>query len=333
MKKELSLILSLIIALIIVNGAFAENFNLKISSMATAKDPWGQHILRMSEAVEKATNGTIKITPFLGSKLGAELDVIKQVARGRIDMGAFALAGASSMIRELALLGTPFLFDTAKQCDCVLDNHLAKLFDEMFKKKGLKLIGYNETGTFSMFSKEPIIIPADAKNWKLRINQSKFSILMWQSVGANPVPLPMSEFPAAIQTGMVNGGDLNPIFYLSFGFNKLAPHLTLTQHSRQPGFYLINLKTWNRFSETQREQFMSSLESIAGFRKQIRGLEAMMAEKYEKAGGPVHHLTPEQKQMWLDVVVPNHEKMIDMVGGKSAMVWEVIQKGKAACGR
>jgi len=333
MKKTLSILISLTLLLLVSGEVFAKNFNLKQASMATAKDPWGQHAIRLAKAVEKGTKGTIKITLFLGSRLGAELDVIKQVARGRIDMGGFTLAGAASMVPELALVGTPFLFESYKQNDCVLDSHLTPLFDEMFAKKGLKLIGYTDTGSYSVFAKKPIITPADAKGVKLRINQSKFSVLMWQSVGANPIPLPMSEFPAALQTGLVKGGDLSPTFYVFMGLPKLAPYLTLTQHTRQPGFYLMGLKLWNRFSKTQQRQFMASLEPIAGFRNQIRGLEDLMVQKYKKAGGPVHVLTPEQKQLWLDAVVPNQSKIVDMVGRNSARVWEVIQKGKTACGR
>ncbi|MBT7889185.1 MAG: TRAP transporter substrate-binding protein [Deltaproteobacteria bacterium] len=331
MKKVLSVMISLLFVLIASNGAFAKNFNLKFSTMSSKKDPWGQQVLRIAKAVEKNTNGSVKVTPYMSSKLGAELDVIKQVARGRIDMGGFALAGASSIIPELALLGTPFMFDSNQQYDCVLDNHLAPLFEEMFRKKGLKLIAYSETGTYSTFSTKPIRTPADVKSWKLRINQSKFSVLMWQSVGANPVPLPFSEFHAAIQTGMVNGGDLTPTFYVFMGFPKLAPYLTLTEHSRQPGFILMSLKAWNRFSSAQQKQFMDSQEPISGLRKQIRGLDTMMAAKYEKAGGPVHHLTPEELQQWLDAVVPQQQKIVDMVGGQSERVWAMIQDGKASC--
>jgi len=173
--------------------------------------------------------------------------------------------------------------------------------------------------------------PADVKSWKLRINQSKFSVLMWQSVGANPVPLPFSEFHAAIQTGMVNGGDLTPTFYVFMGFPKLAPYLTLTEHSRQPGFILMSLKAWNRFSSAQQKQFMDSQEPISGLRKQIRGLDTMMAAKYEKAGGPVHHLTPEERQQWEDAVIPQQQKIVEMVGGQSERVWAMIQDGKASC--
>jgi TRAP-type C4-dicarboxylate transport system substrate-binding protein len=314
-------------------NAIAANFELKFATQATEKDPWGQHILRMADAVETATSGTVKITPFLGSQLGAEVDVIKQVARGRIDMVGAALAGASTMVPELGLLGTPFLFENWEQNDCVLDNHLASLLNEMFEKKGLRLIGYTDTGSYSVFSKKPIITPADAKGFKLRINQSKFSVLMWQSVGANPVPLPTSEFHAALQTGMVDGGDLSPTFYMFLGFNKMAPHLTITQHTKQPGFILMSLKTWKRLSETQKQQFMDAQEPISELRKQVRGLEVMMTKKYEEAGGPVHHLNLKQKQMWLDAVVPNQKKIVKMIGGESAKVWKVIQDAKASCGK
>lgn len=333
MKKVFSYLVILTLVLGFTCGAHAKNFELKLTTIATEKDPWGQLLMREAKAIEKNTNGTVKVTVFLAGKLGTGIDTIKQVARGRIDMGAFQLTDAASMVKELALLGTPYLFDSSEQRDCVLDEHLAAHLDKMFQKKGLKLIHYLYAGTSSVASTIPIYTPADAKDVKIRSNQASASIYMWKTVGASPVPLPMVEFPAALQTGLVKGGPIVPVYYLALGFNKVAPHYTLTEHFQNTGFIIMNLKKWNRLSKEQQKQIMDSVEPAEGFRKQIRGMEAAMVKKYEEAGGPVHRLTPEQKQQWLDVLVPGQKEIVDMVGGNAAELWDVIRKAKASCGK
>ena len=333
MKKALSIITGLSLILIFACAAHAKNFVLKHSSITTAKDPWGQSIIEAAKKIEKTTNGTVKLKLYMGGSLGAGNDVIRQVARGRIDMGGFTVQSAAGYVPELSVLQAPFLFDSAGERDCVLDNHIGPLLDEMFIKKGLKLLQYSYAGTNQLSSKKPIITPSDIKNVKFRASNGKHSIFFLKSVGAQAVPLPWSDTAAALQTGMVKGTEVSPPSYFFLGYVKLPPHYTLTSHIWNPGFYLINLRTWNKMSSSQQNAMVSSLEPAASFRKKIRGMEAYLIGKYQKEGGPVHRLTAEQKQQWKDMVQPHYGKLVDEVGGRSQEFWNLIQKGKVSCSK
>jgi TRAP-type C4-dicarboxylate transport system substrate-binding protein len=247
-------------------------------------------------------------------------------------MGAFTLAGASSVAPEIALLSTPFLFDSVAERDCVLDNHMAPLLDDLFQAKGLKMLQYSYAGTIGVASKTPILSPSDAEGVKMRSNEAKHSIMMWEATGASVVPLSIVDTPSALQTGLADGTPFSPIFFLATGINKLAPHYTWTQHEMQAGFYLVNLKAWNALSEEQQGAITTSPVPTAEFRAKIRGMEQAMLAKYIEANGPVHEMSAAQRQEWADAVSPYYTALVDDLGADAHSVWDLLISGKAACG-
>ena len=85
---------------------------LRLTGNAPPKSPWAVQIERFAARVAEESKGTVKIESFLGGQLGNEQDTIQQVARGRIDMGFFALGAASLLVPELQLAIMPAYFRT-----------------------------------------------------------------------------------------------------------------------------------------------------------------------------------------------------------------------------
>src|SRR5262245_13324292 len=98
----------------------------RYTSGAPPKTPWEMQINRFVADLDKESNGTMKLVPFINAQLGNEQDTMQQVARGRIDSGGFSLTAAALLAPELAVLNFPFLFASSAEQDCVLDNHLFK---------------------------------------------------------------------------------------------------------------------------------------------------------------------------------------------------------------
>jgi TRAP-type C4-dicarboxylate transport system substrate-binding protein len=46
---------------------------------------------------------------------------------------------------------------------------------------------------------------------------------MWSQFGANPNPLPVTEWNSAFQTGLIDVADSAPTFYFFSGLSKLGP--------------------------------------------------------------------------------------------------------------
>lgn len=304
---------------------------MKYASAAPANTPWVKHSEAIRDAVSANSNGEIKISLFNGGQLGDEVTVIKQVARGRIDFGGFSMTAAATMVPEMALMGVPYLWDSYKQLDCAMDQHLSAVFEPLFANKGLKFLQWNELGWTNTLAKKPMLTPSDFDGYKIRAAPAKYSPNYLENIGANAVVLPFAETPAALQTGMVDGATLSSVTFVAAGFGKLAPHYTLSRHSHQSGVILMSAKVWDKLGAEGQSQFTNGLAPIAGLRAQVRGMGAFLLNKYKEAGGPVYEQTAEQRAQWKAAVLPGRDELVASIGGDSATIWPQIEAAKAAC--
>ena len=80
--------------------AAAQAKELRLSMAPPPNSPWGAVAQKFVDKVAELSGGELTITPYMASKLGGEQDVIKQIARGRIDMGVMSNTAVSLVVPE-----------------------------------------------------------------------------------------------------------------------------------------------------------------------------------------------------------------------------------------
>ena len=305
---------------------------MKFATAAPNGTPWVTHYEKSAENLAANSGGTLTMEVFGGGQLGAEVETIKQTARGRLDAGNFSVTAAAVVVPEVNMLVSPFFWDSFEQADCALDNHLLPVFDELFEARGLKIIQWTELGWQILFSKNPITSVEQAEGFKMRVAPAKNADLLWRGVGAAGVPLPFAEVASSLQTGIVDGGELPTISYIATGLHKVAPHMTRTNHIYQPSVTLMSLKTWKKMSTDEQETFMNSIESSVELRKSVRGAISFFEGKMQDEGGTIHELSDEARTAWAAKFTEELQKeLIDEVGGDAQRVFDEVVAARAAC--
>jgi TRAP-type C4-dicarboxylate transport system substrate-binding protein len=306
---------------------------LRYATSAPPKTVWEMQVQRFQKQVDDATKGALKINAFLNSQLGSEQDTIAQVARGRIDMGGYSVVAGSLLVPEISLLTIPFLFKDQKEQDCVLDNHLTKLTADLFLKKGVVLIGWSEVGVSDIIGKKPFVSPTDLRGLKARSQPTKIGGFLWSQFGANPTPLPVTEWNSAFQTGLIDVADSSPTYYFFSGLGKIAPVMTLTHHQDQPGVVVINKESFDKLSAEQKKALTdtTTMTPAAQLRAEVRGFEAKIREMHKAGGGTLVELTPEQREVWRKGMQAAWPQMVGAIGGEANAYWKAIQDGTKAC--
>jgi len=303
----------------------------KFSMAAPEKTPWAKNAYDISKSVQNATDGAIKIHVFSGSQLGNEQDVIRQVARGRIQMGSFSNTAASLMIPEIALLAAPYLWSSMQEADCVLDEHLISVFQQKFVDKGLRILGWSEVGQMGYAFMKPIGAVANLSGKKLRVAPTKASSITARNYGATSVPLPITEVASALQTGMVDGADLPSLAFTSLGFGKIASNWLQTNHSHQVGVVLISEKVWKRLSSTEQEQFLGAQTPPQLLRKQVRGAERFTLTKFVEGGGTIVKPSKVDLKMWRSKAEKARGELVEALGGDARKIYQQILDAKEHC--
>lgn len=78
-----------------VGTTISEAKELRLSMAPPPKSPWGAVAQKFVDKVAELSGGELTIKAYMGSKLGGEQDVVKQIARGRVDMGVMSNSAVS----------------------------------------------------------------------------------------------------------------------------------------------------------------------------------------------------------------------------------------------
>ncbi len=320
------------IALSIAASAAAAQTIIKVATLAPPNTPWTAHLETWKANVAEASGGEIEIQIFPSAQLGNEFEVYKQVQRGRLDSGAFSGAVISDNIPEISLMSTPFLFRDAATIDCVYDQQLGDEFAALIEDDGMKFLQWQETGWVYIYAQDDLSDVADAEGYKIRVSPTPISRMLWDSVGAAGVEIPYAEVPAALQTGLVRGGESAAISFVAFGLGKVAPHFMRTAQYHMAGAITISNRKWNSLSEEQQQILVDGLPPVQGMRDTLRATSEFLLGKYAEAGGPVHDLSEEQLAAWRAKVEPNWPAFVEGLGEGAQTMWPKVLDAKAACG-
>lgn len=212
-----------------------------------------------AKKVEDYSGGRYRILVFHSGQLGNDPESVRAVAEGRLDFTTSATASFAGMVKELDLTALPYLVDSYEHGWRFYDNSqwLAKQFEKL-PAKGLRYLATWEAGFRSFTTKSPLIHPSDAKGKKIRIFPNDMIKWIMQSLGYEPVVIPISDVYGAIQSGVVDGQE-NPIDTIrSMRFYEVAPNIVLTQHVYSPLPFVISEALWQRLNQADRQLFMKA---------------------------------------------------------------------------
>lgn len=313
----------------------AKPVELRYAAGAPQRSVWGMQVERFVKAVEEESRGTVKIQPFLGAQLGSDVELIQQVARGRIDMAGVPVPFASLLAPELQLVSLPTYYRSAEELDCVMDGGLMADIEQRMASKGLKVISWGESGTLDLVGKRPYASPADLAGTKAAATGSRMGVLMWEALKANPTTMQAPDTTAAFQTGLIDVSATVPVFYVASGMNKVAPVMTRLDLFFVPSFNLMNRAAWDKLSPEQQAAIERARKrtGVVQQRREVRDFQAQMRQAHVQAGGQLVELEAGQRDAFRRVMEPVWPNMVAAAGPNGAEFFARMDAGRKACAR
>ena len=212
--------------------------------------------------VEGESDLTVELFP--AGSLGNENELIEQAQEGLTQV--VMVSGAMSRVcRAAQVLDVPFTFADATVAWSVLDGPFGdELAEHCLEESGLRTLAYGETGVrhFTNNTRE-VRNPSDMEGLKFRVQPIPLYVEMVNALGAEPTPVPWTEVPNALATGLVDGQE-NPVGVI-YGNNlhQLQKHLTLSGHVYATDFLVINDEFFQSLSE-QEQAVIARAATVAG---------------------------------------------------------------------
>ncbi len=228
--------------------------------------------IEFARRANEELDGRARVSVFGSSQLGDDKTLLLKLKLGTVDFACNSTI-MSSEVDSFGLFEMPYL--------CSDRAHILRMADEVFwpyvapsaESRDLKVIGLWENGFRQVTnSVRPIVKPADLAGIKLRTPRGRWRLRLFQSYGANPTPMSLSEVFVALQTGVIDGQE-NPLTQIwSQKFQEVQRYLSLSNHVYSPAFMTVGLDRWRTLPSDVTE----TLENIA------RGMQPWVLERAEE---------------------------------------------------
>ncbi|MCK6507440.1 TRAP transporter substrate-binding protein [Myxococcota bacterium] len=303
---------------------FVANFG----TAAPEGTPWADQLQDIKARVETESGGKVKLKLFLGSVMGGEVEMVRDVRRNaRLQGGGFSTAAIAegANIPLLQLPELPYLFRTNEEADHVLDNVLYQPIDAALREKGFVMMAWAENGWRSFGSKShPIRNPGDLQKLKMRSQETDVHQKMYAALGTQAVTLPISEVLTALQTGIVDGFDNTPLFTQAAGLYEPIDYYSLSRHIYQPAAVVWSKTFYDSLPADLQKIVMGDpkAESIKG-RTGVRALEKELLANFPSLGVQVVELTDAERQAFANVTLAVHMQFAAEVSGARPLLDKV----------
>ena len=210
-------------------------------------------------------SGRAKVVVFGSSQLGNDEILLQKLKLGTVD---FALPSTvmSSIVDAFGLFEMPYLIQDREQMKLIEEKIFWPRLAPLAEEKGLQILAVWENGFRHITNNvRPIVVPGDLSGIKLRTPRGRWRVKLFQSFGANPSPMALSEVFVALQTGVMDGQE-NPLAQIySSKFQEVQTYLSLTSHVYTPTYIVAGKNHWRKLPGDIREELEKTARETQAF--------------------------------------------------------------------
>ncbi|HHW7519518.1 TPA: TRAP transporter substrate-binding protein [Mannheimia haemolytica] len=247
-----------------------------------------QHIAakKFNDLLQEKSQKGLKLSLFPDSTLGNAQTAISGVRGGTIDIVMSSSSNFTGLEPKLNVIDIPFIFKDRDHAYKALDGEIGQGLLTALEAHGLKGLAFWEVG-FRAFSnsKHPITKPEDIKGLKIRTNQNPMYIQAFSILGANPVPMPLSELYTALETKAVDAQE-HPIgIFWSAKLYEVQKYFSFTNHGYTPLIVAINKAKFDALPAEQQTALVEAAKEAGKYQRQLNlENEQKIIDSLKKAG-------------------------------------------------
>lgn len=246
----------------------------------------------MGEKLKQQTDGDLEIKVFPGGVLGDEKQMIEQAQLGAIDMIRVSMAPVAAILPDIEVFTLPYVFRDEDHMHKVIDGDIGKQIGDKLTsnpKSRLVFLGWMDSGTRNLITRDPITKPEDLKGKKIRVQGSPVALATLRSMGANAVSMGVSEVFSGLQSGIIDGAENNPPTFIAHNYMPVTKNYTLSGHFITPEMLLYSKVKWDKLSADQQQKILTLAREAQAEQRTLWDAYTADALEKMKAGGVQFH--------------------------------------------
>lgn len=201
--------------------------------------------MRMAKMVEERTKGRVKMEVYPAGQLFRDMELIKAIMSGALEMGTTPAAMWTGPIPLLDVFDIPFLVTSYDGVVKVWEGEPGEMMRKQLEKVGVKTIAFSAYGeNFSFCSTTPLTKPTDFKGLKIRCNTNMGAELV-KTFGGSPAIFSSSETYEALQRKTIDAANSGITSIRDRKWYEITTHATMTNASYSVWPVMISVKFWN----------------------------------------------------------------------------------------
>jgi len=295
----------MVVFLVALSTLAAPRLILRSGDDSTEEYPYHIAFAAWADAIDKASNGEIKLEVYSNAQLGYERELIEGVQMGTIDFCTTSLGPFGSFAPQINILNLPYIFKDVPHLFRILDGGLSDKMNAYVEQQnvGFLSLGWIGGGGRCFYTKKPVNSIKDLAGLKIRVMENDVYINMVNLVGAKAVPMAYGEVYSALQTGVLDGAENDFGAYYTQKHFEGAPYYALDVHTIDITGLLVSTKTWNKLSDADKIILITTLpafieagrtswaqvtiDSEAGVKKMGATITEVDKEEFKKAVTPL----------------------------------------------
>lgn len=285
---------------------------LKVGSVAPDGTPWSELIKKMKRDLKKAFTAEgrkLKYKTYLGGRLGGEKEMVRETREGRLQMYGGSVSSLATIIPELYVLESPFLFASDEEADFVLEK-VRPAVEKLLAERGFVFYQWAENGWQGIALKGSCITSLDVlANKKVRSQEASVHLDTFKALGASPVEIAVPEVLPALKQGLVDGFSNTPLFAFATSWYQGVDSFTLTNHIYQPGVIVYSKKWFDAQPEGVQKLLLANAREYEKFgRHGVRAIREGLVDNFRREKMEVCEVSPDLRVEMMKATTPVFEK-------------------------
>tara|TARA_R100000005_G_scaffold94926_1_gene74522 strand:- start:2989 stop:3993 length:1005 start_codon:yes stop_codon:yes gene_type:complete len=281
----------------------------------TDKHPKGIAASLVQQRVNDEMQGKACMEVYPNSTLYNDDKVLEAMLNGDVQMAAPSLSKFEQFTKQFRIFDLPFMFKNIDAVDAFQTSETGQKMKESMVKRGLLGLEFWHNGMKQFSANKPLLVPADAKGLKFRVQSSDVLVAQMDALGASPQKMAFSEVYGALQQKVVDGQENTWSNIYGQKFFEVQDGTTETNHGVIDYLVVTSSEFWNGLPDDVREQLGTIINEVTV----ARNAESTKVNEEAKqailaAGGVVRQLDAAQRQQWVDAMKPVWTKFEADVG-------------------
>lgn len=264
----------------------------KLAHITSTDHMWHKAAEKFNEELKSRSDGKMELEIYPASQLGTEADMVQQVEAGSIDFAFITAAFLSTRTPEMASWFAPYTFENLQEASDASHTDIAREILGKVDGTGLKGLDYLFAGQRTMVLKSKEVKKAsDLAGLKMRVTPSPPLQKFYKDAGAAPEGLPLPEVYSALQTGVIDGMDMDLDATITNKYSEVAKYVAVTNHMVWPSIVVANEGMFDGLSENAQKIINESLQAAIAYAVETRvGQEEEFKKELASQGMTVYEL-------------------------------------------